>query len=82
MIVPAQTACSFHPSVISFLPQQLTQSSQEVSEPIIVDVSKPDYTSRAKESASCARQRIADYFEPGMYPSTYGAVEMGPYSGM
>jgi hypothetical protein len=55
----------------------------EVSEPIIVDVSKPDnYTSRAKESASSARQRIAEYFEPGTYPSTYGALEMGSYLGM
>lgn len=55
----------------------------EVSEPIIVDVSKPDnYTSRTNESASSARQRIAEYFEPGTYPSIYDAVEMGSFPGM
>jgi hypothetical protein len=76
-------ASSFHPSVI---PPYLTTTNSlipEVSEPIIVDVSKPDnYTSRAKESASSAHQRISEYFEPGTYPSTYGVVEMGSYPGM
>lgn len=48
----------------------------------MTDVSKPDnYTSRAKESASSARQRIAEAFELGTYPASYGAVDMVVYLG-
>lgn len=82
MIVPVQTASFFLPLVIP-LPRQLLSQFPEVSEPIIVDASKPDnYTGRTNESASSARQRIAEYFEPGTYPSIYGAVDMGSFPGM
>ncbi|OOQ82009.1 hypothetical protein PEBR_40768 [Penicillium brasilianum] len=44
----------------------VADSPPEVSEPALVDVSKPDnYTNRANESASSARQDIAEIFEPG-----------------
>ncbi|KAJ5895735.1 uncharacterized protein N7473_005134 [Penicillium subrubescens] len=55
--------------------------SAKVSEPIIVDVSKPDnYTSRAKESASSAHQRISEYFEPGDKKTTTRRMSDTPTS--
>lgn len=54
----------------------------EVSEPALVDVSKPDnYTNRANESASSARQDIAEIFEPGTYPNSYSMINMAVFSG-
>ncbi|KAJ5367919.1 uncharacterized protein N7496_007679 [Penicillium cataractarum] len=53
----------------------------KASEPIIVDVSKPDnYTIRAKESASNARQKIAETFEPGDTKTTTRRMSDTPTS--